>query len=66
MQTDTSPVRDTSDVPVTKIRTVRIDDALWQAAQDVARARRESVADVLRRALLAYVEDAGREVPGRE
>lgn len=66
MQTDTSPVRDTSDVAVTKIRTVRIDDALWQAAQDVARARRESVADVLRRALLVYVEDAGREVPGRE
>jgi predicted transcriptional regulator len=49
--------RDTDPVPVTKIRTVRVDDELWEAAQEKAKRRRESVADVLRRALLAYIED---------
>lgn len=43
-------------VPVTKIRTVRVDDELWEAAQERAKERRESVADVIRRALLAYTE----------
>lgn len=43
-------------VPPTKIRGVRVDDELWQAAQERAADRRESVADVIRRALLAYVE----------
>jgi hypothetical protein len=49
-------VRDDERVPETKIRTVRVDDELWEAAQAKAKRRRESVADVLRRALLAYVE----------
>jgi negative regulator of replication initiation len=49
--------RDTDPVPVTKIRTVRVDDELWEAAQEKAKRRRESVADVLRRALLAYIEE---------
>jgi antitoxin component of RelBE/YafQ-DinJ toxin-antitoxin module len=46
----------------TKIRGVRIDDDLWEAAQAVARQRRESVADAVRRGLLAYVKAAGRDV----
>lgn len=41
----------------TKIRTVRVDDELWQAAQEKAKRRRETVAAVIKRALLAYVED---------
>lgn len=52
----------TEPVAETKIRTVRVDDALWTAAQEVAHERRESVADVIRRALLAYCHDAGRRV----
>ena len=44
-------------VAKTTIRGVRVDDELWQAAQKRARERRESVADVIRRALLAYVEN---------
>jgi predicted HicB family RNase H-like nuclease len=44
-------------VPKTKIRGVRIDDELWEAAQAKAARRRESVTDVVRRALLAYIED---------
>jgi len=44
-------------VPETKVRTVRVDDELWEAAQVKAKRRRESVADVIRRALLAYTED---------
>lgn len=54
--------RDTQSMPETKVRTVRVDDELWEAAQAVARARRESVADVIRRALLAYIEDAGHSL----
>lgn len=55
-------MRDTEPMPVTKVRTVRVDDALWEAAQEVAAERREAVADVIRRALLAYCHDAGRRV----
>ena len=54
---DTSSVREDSGMPVTKLRTVRVDDELWQAAQRKARRRRESVADVIRRALLEYAAE---------
>lgn len=37
-------------------RTVGVDDELWQKAQRIARKRREKVSDVLRRALVEYVE----------
>lgn len=36
-------------------RTVRVADQLWQAAQDRADARNETVADVVRKALERYV-----------
>lgn len=55
----------TESVPETKIRTVRIDDELWEAAQEVARRRRESVADAIRRGLLEYVKGNGGTV-GRD
>lgn len=41
----------------TKIRGVRVDDELWDAAKAKATKNRETVADVIRRALLAYVAD---------
>lgn len=41
----------------TKVRGVRVDDELWEAALAKAKDRRESVADVIRRALLAYTEE---------
>lgn len=44
-------------VAETKVRGVRVDDELWEKALTKAQERRESVADVIRRALLAYVED---------
>lgn len=37
-------------------RTVGVDDELWEAAQRIAARRRERVSDVLRRALVDYVE----------
>lgn len=43
-------------VTPTPIRTIRIDDELWELAQKKAKRRRETVAIVIRRALLAYVE----------
>lgn len=39
-------------------RTVRIPDALWNAAQDKAEREGESVSDVIRRALEEYTHDA--------
>jgi hypothetical protein len=56
--TDTSPVRKTDPVP-DPVRTVRVDDELWQAAQDRAWERRvkEGVAAPLRMALRAWVTD---------
>lgn len=44
----------------TKVRTVRVDDELWKMAQEKAKRRRETVAAVLKRALLAYVEEGER------
>ena len=37
-------------------RTVRIEDGLWQAALVKAKERGESLSDVIRQALRAYVE----------
>ena len=51
------PTRHNLAVGETKIRNVRVDDELWKAAQEKAARRREAVADVIRRALLAYIED---------
>lgn len=43
---------------ITPARNVRVDDELWEAALAQAKVRRETVSDVVRRALLAYVENA--------
>ena len=48
---------ETDSVPETKIRTVRVDNELWEAAQEKAKRRRETVSAVIVRALLAYVEE---------
>lgn len=50
-------VEDTAVMAETKVRTVRVDDELWTKAQEKAKRRRESVAAVIKRALLAYVEE---------
>lgn len=47
----------TAPVPETRVRTVRVDDELWHAAQAKAKRRRETVAAVLKRALVEYVEE---------
>ena len=54
---DTPGARQNDNVPTTKIRSVRVDDDLWEAAARVAARNRETVADVIRRALLAYAGD---------
>jgi len=41
--------------PKTPARAVRVEDGLWQAAQQAAEQRGETVSDVIRRALLRYV-----------
>jgi hypothetical protein len=40
--------------PKTKARSVRISDAVWEAAQTKAAAKGETVTDVVRRALERY------------
>lgn len=46
----------------TKIRGIRIDDELWEAAQDVAAEQRETVAAVVKRCLVAYCREHGRNL----
>ena len=46
--------------PKTPIRTVRVGDSLWQAAQAAAEQNDETVSDVVRRALEQYVATASR------
>lgn len=41
--------------PKTRARGVRISDELWQATQELAAERGETVTDVIRRALQRYV-----------
>lgn len=41
----------------TPVRHIRIDNELWDQAQAKAKRRRETVAAVIRRALLEYVEE---------
>jgi hypothetical protein len=41
----------------TPVRHIRIDDELWRLAVEKAERRRETVATVVRRLLLAYVEE---------
>jgi predicted transcriptional regulator len=38
-------------------RTVRIPDELWEAAQEAAEERGESVSDIIRRALEDYIRE---------
>lgn len=45
--------------PKTPIRGVRVPDELWDAARAKAADEKESVSDVVRRALEAYVKDVG-------
>jgi len=73
LSTDTSPVGKTGAVP-DPVRTVRVPDELWQAAQDRAWERREKegVSALLRLAVRAYVADpdaleaACRKIIGEE
>ena len=64
MSSDTTRVRDTEAVPVTKLRNVRIDDRLWEEAKRIATERRETLSAVIKRALVEYVERHGGKVDG--
>lgn len=44
----------------TKARSVRIPDELWEAAKAVADSRYETLSEVIRRALVNYVEETNR------
>ena len=54
---DTSEKRENLGMAETKVRGVRIEEDLWTTAQGVAAGQGESLADVIRRALRAYVAD---------
>ena len=62
MPSDTALVRDTSPVPVTKLRNIRVDDRLWEEAKRISAERRETLSAVIKRALVEYVEKHGGEV----
>jgi hypothetical protein len=56
MTTDTSSVRQDESVAVSKVRNIRVDDALWRLAGIVTRRRRETISGVIKRLLAEYVE----------
>ena len=62
MPSDTVRVRDNSDVPVTKLRNIRVDESLWQEAKRIATERRETLSAVIKRALVEYVERYGGRI----
>lgn len=62
MPADTSQVQQNETVPVTKLRNIRVDDALWAAVKQIASDRRETVSAVIKRALVEYVERHGGSV----
>jgi predicted transcriptional regulator len=59
-------MRDTEQVPETKLRSLRVDTALWEAAQAIAKRERKSLSDVMRQALIRFVRDHGGEVEDDE
>lgn len=62
MSTDTALVQHNEGVPATKLRNIRVDDALWTAVKAIASDRRETVSAVIKRALVEYVERHGGSV----
>lgn len=56
MPPDTASIRDTENVPVTKLRNLRVDNYLWTLAGLVAKRRRETVSQILKSALVVYTE----------
>jgi hypothetical protein len=69
MSADTSQVQENQGVPVTKLRNVRVDDALWRLAGVVTKRRRETISGVIKRLLAEYVDqhatDEDRAEAGR-
>lgn len=62
MPSVTASIRDNEDVPVTKLRNLRVDEDLWAEAQRIAKERRETLSAVMKRALVEYVEKHGGSV----
>jgi antitoxin component of RelBE/YafQ-DinJ toxin-antitoxin module len=50
--------------PRTPARAVRVEDGLWQAAQQQAEQRGETVSDVIRRALQRYIRQNRKRANG--
>lgn len=65
MRSDTSRVQNGA-VPNTKLRNLRVDDALWNEAKRIAGERRETLSAVLKRALVEYVEQHNGNIGERE
>lgn len=62
MPLDTAQVQQNEDVPVTKLRNVRVDERLWNEAKRIASERRETLSAVIKRALVEYVERHGGRI----
>jgi predicted transcriptional regulator len=62
MSPDTARVQQNEDVAVTKLRNIRVDEALWREAMRIATERRETLSAVIKRALVEYVERHGGDV----
>lgn len=57
MTTGAAPIRKDESVPETRVRTVRVDDELWEDCQRIAAERRETLSAVMKRALVEYRDE---------
>lgn len=62
MPPDTASVQHNEDMPVTKLRNVRVDERLWDEAKRIAGERRETLSAIIKRALVEYVEKHGGSI----
>jgi len=62
MPPDTALVQENEEVPVTKLRNIRVDQGLWDEAKRIATERRETLSAVIKRALVEYVERHGGRI----
>lgn len=49
----------------TPIRNVRINDEIWDAIVDLANEKKTTASNVIRQALVSFVQTGGRPVPKR-
>lgn len=61
MLSDTPSVREDGRVAVTKLRNVRVEESLWRLVTIVAKRRQTTISQIMKNALVEYVEEHATE-----